>query len=293
MMNAIPAAGRVSIVTVSYNSLKVLPNMLDSVPPGTKVIVVDNASDDTEALADLCRTHGAQLILNNHNLGFGVACNEGASEAKTEFLLFLNPDAMLMPDTLDRLVEAADRYPRASALNPRIAESDGRPYFKRKSYLMPRCEWMPRGWPEADREVTVLHGAAFFVRRSAFEAVGGFDPEIFLFHEDDDLARRLKAECGPLMFIREPLVQHGGGSSSARTAEIAALKAWHMGHSRVYAARKHRQRLARTRALTQATLQLISPLVVFSRRKRAKQVALLSGVVHACLGGASSKERLS
>ncbi|MCO5126200.1 MAG: hypothetical protein M9957_02425 [Rhodobacteraceae bacterium] len=114
----------------------------------------------------------------------------------------------------------------------------------------------------------MLHGAAFFVRRSAFEAVGGFDPGDLSFHEDDDLARRLKAECGPLMFIREPLVQHGGGSSSARTAEIAALKAWHMGHSRVYAARASTGNAWRVPALTQATLQLISPLVVFTASGR-------------------------
>ena len=93
------------------------------------------------------------------------------------------------------------------------------------------------------------------------------------------------------MFIRDALVQHGGGSSSARSAEIAALKAWHMGHSRVYAARKHRQPWARARALTQATLQLVSPVVLFSRRKRAKQVALLRGIVHASLGGSSTPEQ--
>lgn len=289
-MSQTQAASRVTIVTVSYNSLHVLPRMLGSVPKGAKVVIVDNASDDTTALAELCGAHGARLVRNPRNLGFGVACNRGAEGADTEFLLFLNPDAALMPDTLDLLVAAADRHPNASAMNPRIAENDGSPFFKRKSYLMPRSAWMPRGWPESDREVSVLSGAAFFVRRRDFEKVGGFDPKIFLFHEDDDLALRLKAECGPLMFIRDAMVRHGGGSSSARTAEVAALKAWHMGHSRVYAARKHGQPWARTRALVQAALQLASPVVVFSDRKRAKQVALLRGIVHASLGGTSSPE---
>jgi len=282
-----PDYERVTVVTVTYNSLRVLPRMLESVAETTKVVVVDNASDDAQTLADLCKTHGARLIRNPRNLGFGVACNVGAEGVDTDFLLFLNPDAALMPDTLDRLVAAADRYTNASAMNPRIAEDDGSPFFKRKSYLMPRSEWMPRGWPEADREVTVLSGAALFVRRRDFEAVGGFDPNIFLFHEDDDLALRLRSECGPLMFIRDALVQHGGGSSSARSPEIAALKAWHMGHSRVYAARKHGQPWARTRAIGQAFLQILLPVTVFSRRKRAKQWAFLKGVVHAIFGGIS------
>ncbi|MFN6951802.1 MAG: glycosyltransferase, partial [Albidovulum sp.] len=123
------AASRVTIVTVSYNSLHVLPRMLDSVPEGASVVIVDNASDAPEPLAELCRTHGARLIRNSRNLGFGVACNLGAAGAQTEFLLFLNPDAALMPDALDQLVAAADRYPKASAMNPRIADDDG-PFFK-------------------------------------------------------------------------------------------------------------------------------------------------------------------
>lgn len=285
------AKDRVTIVAVSYNSLRVLPQMLASVPAGTPVVVVDNASTELEPLRALCARHGARLIESKVNEGFGIACNRGAALATTEFLLFLNPDALLMPDTLDQLVAAAERYPRATGFNPRIEGDDGKPFFKRKSYLLPRAQWMERGWPAADREVSVLSGAAMFMRRADFEAVGGFDPEIFLFHEDDDLALNL-ARRGPLMFIREALVRHGGGSSSARSAEVAALKAWHMGHSRVYAARKHGMAFARTRALIQASLQAISPVVILSRRKRAKQWAFLKGIIHASLGH-KSFERLS
>jgi GT2 family glycosyltransferase len=162
-------------------------------------------------------------------------------------------------------------------MNPRIAEADGGEYFKRKSCLIPRSDWMARGWPGADCEVNVLSGAAIFVRRADFDAVGGFDPAIFLYHEDDDLSRRLYAERGPLMFIRAALVQHLGGRSSVRSPEVAALKARHMGYSRVYTMRKHGRPYAFARALISAFIQLCSPLVVLSRRKRAKQVALLKG----------------
>jgi GT2 family glycosyltransferase len=124
----------------------------------------------------------------------------------------------------------------------------------------------------------VLSGAAFFVRRAAFEAVGGFDPAIFLYHEDDDLSLRLKAECGRLMFIAGAQVTHQGGGSSVRSPDVAALKAWHMGRSRVYAMRRHDRPLAFVQALTSAVWQLMSPLLLLSRRKRAKQVAFLRGV---------------
>lgn len=265
--------------------------MLSSVPAGVAVVLVDNASTDPNGLADLAAKHDADLVRNTQNRGFGNACNQGAARAETEFLLFLNPDAQLMPGALDGLLSAANTYPKASAMNPRICEADGRPNFKRRSNLMPWSEKMPRGWPETDREVSVLSGAALFVRRADFEAVGGFDPQIFLYHEDDDLSRRLRAERGPIMFIREPMVQHMGGHSTVRSPQVAALKAWHMGRSRVYATRKHGRPLPFLGSLNSALWQLFSISVLVSRRKRAKQVAFLKGVLSTLHDGGAYREQ--
>ena len=271
----------VSVISVAYNSAPIIGSMLQSVPAGVECIVVDNASQDVETLRQTCRAHEARLIDNAKNVGFGAACNLGAASARGELLLFLNPDARLAPGALEQLMLAAERHPGACAMNPRIAEPDGSPFFMRKSYLMPRARWMPRGWPSEDRAVTVLSGAAMLVRASAFRSVGGFDEQLFLYHEDDDLSIRLERQCGPLMFIRDAVVEHGGGASSGDPAAISAFKAWHMGRSRVYGARKHGRRFAATRAVTHALLQMISPALLWSRRKRAKQVAYLAG----CLSG--------
>lgn len=268
---------RVTIVSVCYNSMAVLPDMLASVPGGTPVVLLDNSPQYDPALGTLAKAHGARLIRNEVNLGFGVACNLGASGVQTEFLLFLNPDATLAPDALEQLVGAMNRFPKASAMNPRIAEADGSPNFKRRSVLIPRRDWLPRGWPPADCEVPVLSGAAMFVRRAAFEAVEGFDPKIFLYHEDDDLSLRLRQACGPLMFIREAVAMHQGGSSTDRSPEIAALKGWHLGRSRVYAMRKHGLTGAVPRAVFSAAFQLMSPTGVLSRRRRAKVLAMMRG----------------
>lgn len=283
------ASAQVTVVSVSYNSMAVLPAMLASLPKDTPVVIVDNASAQTADLVALCAAHGAKLIHNPVNAGFGAACNLGAAQAATEFLLFLNPDATLMPDTLDQLVAAARRYPAASAMNPRIAEEDGSAAFHRSSRLMPRAERMPRGWPAADTEVTVLTGAALFVRRADFEAVGGFDPKIFLYHEDDDLSRRLRAERGSIMFIREALVQHRGGESSPRDAEISALKAYHMARSRVYATRKHGRPMPFASALFSATKDLLALDMLWSPRRRAKNWAYFKGVLSTLRDGGVSK----
>ncbi|MCP9480874.1 glycosyltransferase family 2 protein [Shimia sp. CNT1-13L.2] len=281
---------RIGIVTVCYRSMAVLPEMLATISDEVPVVLIDNAGDDDPELTELATRHGAKLIVNGKNRGFGVACNQGAAELTTEFLLFLNPDAALAPDALERLLEAADAYPDAGAFNPKIASPQGAQLFKRNSHLFPKSHKMPRGWPAQDSEVTVLSGAAFFVRRSAFESVGGFDPNIFLYHEDDDLALRLRQSVGPLRFVSNARVTHLEGRSSVRSPEIATLKAWHMARSRVYATRKHGRPIPFARALHSAMRQLLSPAVLFSKRKRAKQVAYLTGVLSSFWDGGATRE---
>ena len=276
---------RVTVVTVTYNSGRILPDMLASLPKAIPVIVVDNGSDDSALVAEIAHCAGGRFVGNKANLGFGRACNLGADLAKTEFVFFVNPDVTLHTDAVEGLLLAADRYPSASAFNPAMDSKRGREMFRRSSVLVPRNEWMQRGWPRGDSEVVVLSGAALLVRKACFDLIGGFDTNIFLYHEDDDLSIRLRKECGPVMFIRAARVQHSSGHSSPRTADIAALKAWHMGQSRVYAARKHDVPWAFHKALASAFLQIVSPLTVFSARKRSKHIAFLKGVLGLALKG--------
>jgi N-acetylglucosaminyl-diphospho-decaprenol L-rhamnosyltransferase len=268
---------RTTIITVTYNSALVIRDMIASVPDGIHLIVVDNASTDDSA--GIAENGGASVIRSQVNHGFGLACNMGAGLTDTEFLLFLNPDAVLEKGAIAELEKAADTYPGASAFNPRITDAKGGNYFKRSSRLLPRKEWMKRGWPNADCEVSVLSGAAFFCRREQFNAVGGFDPNIFLYHEDDDLALRLKESFGPLMFIRSALVTHQEGRSSPRSPEIAKIKSYNMARSRVYAMRKHNRPFAFWGSLWSGLRKIISPDTLFIARKRAQAFAFVKGVI--------------
>ena len=272
--------GRVTIITVTHNSMQVLPTMLYSVPIGTQVIIIDNSSNDLEALKALCSKLGVLLIENSTNEGFGAACNRGAELATTEFMLFLNPDAILMPDTLNELAKAAQRNLTATGFNPRIERDCGEPSFNYKSALLPRSEWMDRGWPNADCEVSILSGCAMFIPRIHFLALGGFDTKIFLFHEDDDLALRLRKR-GPLVFVHDALIRHSVGSSSGGSLEVATFKEWHLGYSRVYAMRKHGLPFPFIRSLIRAIFKATSPIVLFSRHKRAIRWSFLKGIVSA------------
>ena len=267
----------IQIVTVAYNSTAVIGDMLDSVPDSVKVVIVDNASTDSETLNSLAQSHGAAVITNDVNRGFGAACNIGAAQGDSSFLFFLNPDAKMLPGCLEGLLAAAQGYPGACAFSPRVLDRRGKPAFRRRSRLLPKSAYWSGVPPLGDAEVPLLNGAAIFVARDNFESVGGFDDRIFLYHEDDDLSLRLKAECGPIRHVHDTVVTHAEGHGSARTPATAAFKARHMARSAVYTMRKHGRPLARTRILGLALMQMLSPLNLLSARKRAKNVGFLSG----------------
>ena len=273
----------VTIITVCHNSLSVLPTMLKSIPKGVPTILVDNASSDTTSLQTLARDHNATLLLNADNVGFGPACNQGAAKAETEFLLFLNPDAELQPGALDALCEAAQRHQEASAFNPRILDSKGRQSFRRGSKIRPK-ERLKGPIPICDREVSVLAGSAIFCRRALFEKIGGFDPAIFMYHEDDDLSLRLR-EQGPLMYCHKAEVVHLSGHGSPRSPQVAAFKAYYSARSRAYTLDKYGHPWPMLNTLGAALLRLIGPDTLFLKRKRAKNLGYLKGAMSAWKDG--------
>ena len=273
----------VTIVTVCHNSLAVLPAMLKSIPKGTPVILVDNASSDTAALQKLAHDHDATLQLNADNIGFGPACNQGAAQAETEFLLFLNPDAELQPGALDALIEATQTHPNASAFNPRILDSKARQSFRRGSKIKPK-ERLKGPVPTRDTEVSVLAGSAIFCRRALFEKIGGFDPAIFMYHEDDDLSLRLRGH-GPLMYCHDAQVVHLSGHGSPRSPQVAAFKAYYSARSRVYTLGKYGHPRPKLNTLGAAMLRLMAPDTLFLKRKRAKNIGYMKGALSALKDG--------
>ncbi|MGB3244321.1 MAG: glycosyltransferase family 2 protein [Sulfitobacter sp.] len=271
-------SAKTTIITVCYNSTDVLPTMLDCLPNGALVVLVDNASSDIAALRILAQKYGAQLIENTVNVGFGAGNNQGAKLAQTPYLMFLNPDAQLAPDCLSVLEAAATTYPNASAFNPRLLDRHGGEIFRRKTRLDRSFE-LTGPAPAEDAEIPTLLGAAIFTPRAIFDELGGFDPDIFLYHEDDDLSLRAR-QLGPLMRIPGALVTHSEGRSTARTPQVAAFKAYHMARSKVYTYTKHGHRMAWLRTVCEGVLSLLSPLM-FSARKRAKALGFLKGAISA------------
>lgn len=264
----------VTVITVAYHSLAVLPALARSLPPDVRLVVVDNGGE--AGLAEWTFAQGARLITAQGNIGFGRACNLGAEGGTTGFLLFLNPDARLAPGSLDALLEAAGRHPQAVAFGPLLQGADGVPGCKRVSALAPLDR--VAAVPKTDTVVPVLSGAALLVRRQAFAAVGGFDPGLFLYFEDDDLSLRLRATCGPLILVPAAKVLHQPGQSSPASAALSWQRGYHLTRSYIHAARKHRLPLPLAMGLLHALGFALSRRGLRTAQARAHGRGRLAGV---------------
>ncbi|MGU3493283.1 glycosyltransferase family 2 protein [Xanthobacteraceae bacterium A53D] len=205
----------VSVVFVCYNSGSVLPRAIASVPDAYQVVVVDNASPEgTGWMTGLTRP--AELVAMETNRGFGTACNAGARAARGDYVLFLNPDAVLEPDTIPTLLDAVRRYGDPGIFMPAIFGENGRPMRKEGSIIepVPRRRRLKAQEMVGDYCTRFVHGAAFLMERRAFLAMGGFDEAIFLYNEDDDLALRAIRARMPITVVADARVVHAGGKSS-------------------------------------------------------------------------------
>jgi GT2 family glycosyltransferase len=248
----------VDAVVVSYNSRDTLrPCVEPLLPlPGVSVIVVDNDSPDgsLEAVADL----PVQAIQSGRNAGFGAGCNLGAAAGSAPLILFINPDAEITAGALSRMVAVLEADPDVVLVGPRLAEDTGELVHSMRRYQRTRSMWaqalyLHRLFPharwaneidarpasyEAPASPEWLSGACMLVRRSAFDAAGGFDDGFFLYCEDQDLCRRLRAAGGRIRYEPSAVVSHRGGHSAPRPSLYAVLA-----ESRIRFARKHNGRV--------------------------------------------------
>ena len=268
---------RIATIIVSFNSERVIRDAVASVPGDSDVIVVDNASRDrtTEIVAET----RAQLVPLDRNLGFGTACNRGAAHATGEFLLFLNPDARLAPDALDRLCAAAERYPEAAAFNPRILDEEDKPVLRAPSRFgaSDARKHQPAS-AHSDTPVDVLSGAALFCRRAAFQEVGGFDENIFLFFEDDDLCLAFTDAGHTLMHVHDAIVHHIGGAGSPPSARLTQFKNYHWMRSYQYLSTKRGRQFPIAKTCLRNGLSYAEGFLTGDRDKAMKHLGRLKAL---------------
>jgi N-acetylglucosaminyl-diphospho-decaprenol L-rhamnosyltransferase len=230
----------VTAIVVAFDSAHALPECLGALKAdGVPVIVVDNASTDESAA--IAERQGVRVIRNARNEGYGRANNAGVRAAETELVLIVNPDVVVQRGAVAALVDAARRYSDAEFFAPQIVEPSGRVFFQPRSLLAPYLT-NPTGrtsLPEGEACAPFFSGACFLIRRDLFLRLGGFDENIFLFYEDDDLCRRVADSGSALIYVPKAVVRHARGRSSTPKRGRIFKSRWHQAWSRAYVSRKY------------------------------------------------------
>jgi len=240
-----------SVVIVSWNVRELLRRCLQSVvysPQSsvlsrtqdddqglrTEIIVVDNASSDGSVEMVRAEFPQVRLIANERNLGFTRGNNQGLALSRGRHVLFLNPDTEVVGDALATMVHYMDDHPDVGALGPLLRYPDGSVQSSRRRFptlgtalfestllelWWPGNPWARRyrmaDWPDdVEQEVDWVVGACLLARREVLDQVGGFDEGFFMYSEEMDLCRRIKAAGWRVVYLPSAQVIHHEGKSS-------------------------------------------------------------------------------
>jgi len=229
-----------TVVTVTYSPGSHLDRFLSSLTVATdrpvKVVMADNGSTDGTPEEAAERYPDARLMRTGGNLGYGTAVNRAVATVPRdeEFVLVANPDVVWGPGSIDALMDAAGRWPRAATLGPLIRDPDGSVYPSARHlpslvrggmHAVIGFAWKANPWSKAyrqehrepsERPVGWLSGSCLLVRRSAFDAIGGFDERYFMYMEDVDLGDRLGKAGWQNIYVPESEILHDKGHSTGR-----------------------------------------------------------------------------
>ena len=115
----------VDVVIVTHNSADHIERAITALGPMTRPVVIDNVSAD--GTPEVARSAGARVVENDVNAGFGAAANQGAALGHAELILFLNPDAAIDRENLERLLAAFSADPELGIASPELRYEDGSP----------------------------------------------------------------------------------------------------------------------------------------------------------------------
>jgi GT2 family glycosyltransferase len=210
----------VSVVVVNYNSgpylTECIRSVMHSTYPMKELIIVDNASSDDsmDQVEALCPE--AKVIRNSVNLGYSLACNIGIEEAKGEFVAVMNPDTIVDQSWLDRLVDAAGRYPRAAFFQPKILLMDDQHILNSAGNMIHVAGFgICRGIGAPDEErfaeetsVCYASGACTLTRVKALREIGPMDRLFFAYGEDKDWGWRGLMMGWQSIYVPSSIVLH-------------------------------------------------------------------------------------
>ena len=240
-----PLQPDVSVLVVNYNTADLIQPLMQSLQEvalsgvSMQTIVVDNASRDDSLLRLREWSGRIELIENPSNVGFGRANNQALPLARGRYILLLNTDVSFAPDTVRKTLSYMDTHTDCGVLGVRLVGRDGS--------LQPSCRYFPSvlngflnkvglgawlpwvrqvddmTWDHAShRRCDWVPGCYYLVRREVIEQVGLFDPRYFLYFEEVDHCRAVKAAGWAVTYFSDATVVHIGGESAKSDSSLTS-----------------------------------------------------------------------
>ena len=205
-----------------------------------EVLVVDNKSEDGSRAMVTERFPDVTLIASETNSGFGAGNNRAVPQTSGRYVLFLNPDTVVVPGALAAMVSYADAQPDIGILGPKLLNGDGSLQYSCRRFpnlahgffrntplgrLLPKnkfaSDYLMQDFDHAaPLDVDWVSGAALMIRRTTLEQTGGFDEEFFMYCEDVDLCWRAHKALRPdgsawrVTYFPDAVITHYIGKSS-------------------------------------------------------------------------------
>jgi N-acetylglucosaminyl-diphospho-decaprenol L-rhamnosyltransferase len=230
---------RIGVVTVAFHSNNVLPGFVASLADASiepvALVVVDNRPDDDPLPAALADRAGGLYLPLPSNPGYGGGMNAGVAllPDSVTWVLLSNPDVVIHPGAIDRLLAAGEQDARIGAVGPAVLNADGTVYPSARRVPSLRLGighallvnlWQDNPWTrryryEEDtdpvpRDAGWLSGSCLLVRRSVFDQLGGFDEGYFMYFEDVDLGMRISQGGWRIRYEPAAQVTHFGAHST-------------------------------------------------------------------------------
>ncbi len=266
----------ISVVIVSYNTVHLLADCLESVLTSEgvslEVFVVENASRDESAALVRERFPCVRLIVNAGNRGFAAANNQALRECAGRYIVLLNPDTTVEPESLRTLVAFMEAHPEVGLAGPRVLNPDGTRQDS-VSFRYPGERYGAVDIGDLPGKIACVMGACQIIAADLLRSLGGFDEDFFLYGEDQDLCLRIRQHGKEIGVVNDAAIRHHGGQSERETLpeevvrkKVRAEYLFYRKHYRPETIERIRRR-QRTRARWQLFLKRLLP--ASDRRKLA------------------------
>jgi hypothetical protein len=232
-----------SIVIVNWKSIDCLINCINSIQEQThctyEIIVIDNDSGEKEQ-SELKQIKNIFLILNQKNVGFAKANNQGFKIARGKFIFMLNPDTIVLDNAINKLIDFLKENKKIFAAGPKLFYSEKLDHhpsiktfqtpFSQFLNMLPRARIIKAFFhsynPETTQRVDCVWGCAIMFRKHVFDKIGMLDEQFFIYTEELDFCKRMSLNDMPLYYYPEARVIHYGGKSQSRSSQKKNMLVW-------------------------------------------------------------------